>query len=188
MAKFQGYVRDPFQAFRFRVSIATGGAQGADHGSKQGSDAIAGFQTVSGLREETEVTEYREGNDPSTMRKLPGLTSFDNITLEKGVALDAFFRIWRNEIYEAARGLDGVMAPNLSMGGSGAGAFRADLDIDLFEKGTNFAFASARWAVKDAWPNSLEYGDFDATSSDVLLETLELAHEGCTRILNLPRG
>lgn len=34
------------------------------------------------------------------------------------------------------------------------------------------------WEVYEAWPAVMEVGDLDAESSDVLIETLELANEG----------
>ena len=53
---------DPLPRFKFLVEI---------EGIKR-----AGFQTCSGLEEETEIREYREGGDQSTVRKLAGLNSY----------------------------------------------------------------------------------------------------------------
>jgi phage tail-like protein len=40
----------------------------------------------------------------------------------------------------------------------------------------------ARWEFTDAWPTKYTAPDFNATGSDVAVETLELAHEGLKRV------
>lgn len=150
---------DPFRGFKFQVLI--GGA---------GGQAI-GFQSVAGISEETEVVEYREGSDPITMRKLPGLTSYDNLTLERGLSKSTFLLDWRREVAHAQTngGLgDGVVAPR----------FRRTVTIRLVDKGENLDKPVKSWEVFEAWPSRLEISDLDAGSSDVVIETLELAHEG----------
>src|SRR3989442_1205923 len=61
---------DPYGNFDFLVEI---------HGL-----ARAAFQEVSGLDSTIDVTEYREGGDTPTMRKLPGKTKYSNISLKWG--------------------------------------------------------------------------------------------------------
>src|SRR5271169_4699605 len=61
---------DPYKAFRFRVEI---------DGIQQ-----AGFQECGGLGSHVEVTEYREGGDTNTVRKLPAKVSYTDITLKWG--------------------------------------------------------------------------------------------------------
>jgi len=53
---------DPYKNFKFRV--------------KWDGRYVAGVSKVSGLRRTTEVIHHREGGDPSTTRKSPGLTEF----------------------------------------------------------------------------------------------------------------
>ena len=60
---------DPYAAFNFVVDI-------------QGMRA--GFAEISGLTIETDVIEYRDGNEGITARKLPGLKKFTNINLKRG--------------------------------------------------------------------------------------------------------
>lgn len=47
--------------------------------------AVANFSEVSGLEIETEVIEYRSGNDISRVRKIPGLHKAGDITLKRGI-------------------------------------------------------------------------------------------------------
>ncbi len=62
---------DPYKNFRFLVEI----------------DGItqAGFAECSGFGSEVEVIEYREGGEPTAVRKLPGRAKFPNIALKWGV-------------------------------------------------------------------------------------------------------
>ena len=41
-----------------------------------------------------EVAEYREGSDPTAVRKLPGLRKYGNVTLKRGVTADMELFKW----------------------------------------------------------------------------------------------
>jgi phage tail-like protein len=56
---------DPYTVFNFQVEID--------------GVPVAAFSECSGLSTETEVIEYRNGNEDNTVRKLPGLKKFGNI-------------------------------------------------------------------------------------------------------------
>lgn len=140
---------DPYRGFKYKVLIP--------------GFASAGFSRVSGLNDETEIVEYREGIDGATMRKLPGLTTYEDIVLERGKSSHDDFQIWRNMVHEVEeRGL-----PDSS--------FRRQMTIQLLDRTGQVA---KQWVVKNAWPTKIEHADLDAASSDVLLETLTVAHEG----------
>src|SRR5262249_28972032 len=66
--------------------------------------AVAGVTKVSALKRSTEVVEYREGADPSTSRKLPGLTKFQPIVLARGVTRDPEFQSWAQRVYSPQAG------------------------------------------------------------------------------------
>ena len=63
---------DPFGSFNFVVEIE--------------GITSAGFSECTGLDSESDVVEYREGSDDITVRKLPGLKKFSNVTLKRGVS------------------------------------------------------------------------------------------------------
>src|SRR5213596_3298212 len=69
-----GARRDPYRSYNFLVEI----------------DGItrAGFRECSGLDATQTPITYREGNEPLTMRKLPGLVEYSNITLTRGITDD----------------------------------------------------------------------------------------------------
>jgi len=156
---------DPYQGFRFSVIV--------DGFTKMG------FQTISGLREETEIVEYREGDDPSTMRKLPGLTSYDNLTLEEGISQSTDFVSWREQVIKIKDERRTATGGDVKLSGTPLSNLRRSMAIRLFDKG---GAVVRTWEVIKAWPSALEVGDLDAESSDVLIETLEIAHEGLRQI------
>src|SRR4029453_6610352 len=82
---------DPYKNFKFRV--------------KWDGRYVAGVSKRSGLRRTTEVIHHREGGDPSTTRKSPGLIEFAPITLERGVTHDAEFENWANKVWSLGAGL-----------------------------------------------------------------------------------
>ena len=152
---------DPFQAFRFSVTITD-------------FDGEVGFTRISGLNEETDVVPYREGNQALTMRQLRGLTSFGNITLERGLDPNGIFKEWRSRVADAQE--KGEFTDGAPMGeGGGAGEVRQTVTITLKDAEGRSVY---QWIVNKAWPPIRNVEDLDASSSDVLLENIELVHEG----------
>src|SRR5688572_20363683 len=75
---------DPYASFNFLLEID--------------GIAKAGFSEVTGLNAEANVIEYREGTDPLTMRKLPGLEKFANVVLKRGVTKNPELFNWHKTI------------------------------------------------------------------------------------------
>jgi phage tail-like protein len=121
-----------------------------------------GFTEVSGLSFETEVMEYREGNSPVyNKRKLPGLTKYSNIVLKRGVFLGDFemYTQWRKTMLFQ----------------EGKEKFRRDISIRLLDEEHQPVIT---WMLHNAWPCKVSYADLNAASKEVLIETMELVHEG----------
>src|SRR5579885_1607072 len=60
--------------------------------------ARIGFTEVTGLNFETEVIEYREGNDKTYNKtKQPGLTKYTDVVLKRGIFLGdfEFYELWK---------------------------------------------------------------------------------------------
>src|SRR5215218_1932371 len=81
-----GQRTDAFRNFNFLVEI-DGIAQGA-------------FIECSGMGATTEVIETREGGDNTTVRKLPGKTTYTDITLKWGLSASLELWKWREQIIE----------------------------------------------------------------------------------------
>jgi phage tail-like protein len=143
-----GAIRDPYGNYNFRVEI----------------DGIerAAFQQVSGFDSTIDVIEHREGGD-ATMRKLPGMTKYSNITLKWGITDDRELYDWHR------RTVNGAARREVE---------RKNGSIVLFDRG---GAEVARWNFLRAWPAKWDGPDFDAEKSDVAIESLELAHEGIER-------
>ena len=75
---------DPYRNFNFRVEID--GIQ------------MAGFSECSGLNTEVAVIEYREGDDKTGIRKLPGLAKFGDVVLKRGITKSNEFQSWLRNI------------------------------------------------------------------------------------------
>jgi phage tail-like protein len=123
-----------------------------------------GFTEICGLDFETEVIEYREGSSPVYHRtKQPGLTKYSNITLKRGVFLGdfEFFEFWRKTIFFQ----------------EGKEKFRRDIVIKLLDEEHQPVIS---WVARNAWPCKVQYADLKAHASEIIIETMELVHEGLT--------
>ncbi|MEV3970137.1 phage tail protein [Streptomyces sp. NPDC050698] len=138
---------DPFRNFNFLVEL-DGIAQ-------------ASFSECSGLGSTTEVIENREGGDNTTVRKLPGKTSFSDITLKWGISPSRELWAWRQQV------VDGNVV-------------RKNGSIVVFDLSNRSEVA--RWNFVSAWPSKWEGASFNAKGTDVAVDTLVLAHEGLTRV------
>ena len=136
---------DPYRVFNFWLEI----------------DGInrAGFRECSGLDSTQDPIEYREGNETLTVRKLPGLVKYSNISLKWGITDDAELWDWRKKAMD--KGNDKELRKNVSI-------ILAD---DTGEE-------KVRWNLSNAWPTKWTGPSLNATGNEVAIETLEIAHEG----------
>lgn len=142
---------DPYRNFKFEVEIA--------------GFTRAGFNKIGGLKRTTEVIEYREGGENETPHKLPGQTSFDNVTLERGISFDSDFIEWANSIFNVDQ----------ADGAQGDDDFRRTVTIYLKNKAGQRV---VKWTVFRAWPLDDGNEDLDASANDVLKDMITLANEG----------
>ena len=61
---------------------------------------VAGVSKISALKRSTEVVKHREAGDNSTDRKSPGRTTYEAVTLERGLTHDPEFEKWANLVHE----------------------------------------------------------------------------------------
>ena len=134
--------QDPLRNFRFRVEIDGLVAAGF-------SEVLIGATTV-------DVIDYREGTEPNHVRKLPGLHTFANITLKRGVTASLELFNWHKEILQRR---------NVAI-------------IVSDESGVD----QVRFIVREAWPAKYDVSDLSGKGNEVLIELLELANEGIERV------
>ncbi len=114
---------------------------------------------MSGFDASIDVIEYREGDAVQTPMKLPGLKKYGNITLKQGLVDSDVLYKWMETGFEADVDRKTITITLLDIAGEDA----------------------ASWQVINAWPCKYTAPDFNATASEVAVETLEIAHEGMTR-------
>ncbi|HYK36063.1 phage tail protein [Alloacidobacterium sp.] len=147
---------DPYKNFKFRV--------------KWDNKYVAAVSKVSGLVRTTEVVEHREGGDPSTSRKSPGLTQFAPIVLERGLTQDHAFEQWANLVWQFGAGLGSEVALK---------EFRKDIVIELYNEAGQLVYA---FRVFRCWPSEFQgLPDLDADANAVAIEHLKLENEGWER-------
>ncbi|MEI6361367.1 MAG: phage tail protein [Actinomycetes bacterium] len=158
MAEFvvNAHRHDPYKNFKFRV--------------KWDGRYVAGITTVSALRRVTQVVEYRQGGDPSVVRKSPGRTSFEPITLSRGVTHDAEFEHWANRVWSLGSAAGNEMSLK---------DFRKDFTIELFNEAGQLVIA---YKVYRAWVSEyVALSDLDAGESAVAIQSITVQHEGWER-------
>ena len=106
--------------------------------------------------------EYREGNEPAHVRKLPGLHRFGNLMLTRGMTASMELINWNRQV----------------QAGDTANARRNVAVIVMDESGTD----RARFVIHDAWPAKYTVGALNGNGNEVLIETLELVNEGIERV------
>ncbi|HET9809270.1 MAG TPA: phage tail protein [Candidatus Limnocylindria bacterium] len=119
--------------------------------------ATAYFRSVAGLSVEIEVVEFREGGQNEVTHKLPGRVKYPNLVLKQGFTGSAGDLLkWTLRIAAGT--------PEAKNG-----------SIAVYDaKGQPVA----TYTIANAWPVKWEGPDFDASSNEVAIETIEIAHEG----------
>ncbi|MBI5025187.1 MAG: phage tail protein [Nitrospirae bacterium] len=143
-----GTRKDPYINFMFMVEI-DGIAQAGF------SECIIGDTTIDSI-------EYREGNEPTTVRKLSGLTKYGNIILKWGITDSMDLYNWIKKVIE-----------------SGAEGERKNMSIIIMDEAGN---GKVRWDIVNAWPVRYKPSDLKAKGNEVSIETIEIAHEGLIRV------
>lgn len=139
---------DPYAVYNFHV-IVTGV-------SDDGAAVKGAFTEVTGLELEIPPIEYRTGAEDITVRKVPGLKKFTNITLKNGATGSTDFWKW---IVEAMNGKVRRTSGSIIM-----------LDENRQEV--------MRWNFTRAWPTKYTGPSFGASKNEIAMETLVLAIEG----------
>jgi phage tail-like protein len=147
---------DPYKNFKFRVMWD--------------GKYVAGVSKVGGLTRKTEVVTHREGGDPSSARSSPGQTSYEPITLERGVTHDAEFELWASKVWTYGN------APGQEIS---LKDFRKDVIIELYNEAGQKVLA---YKVYRCWVS--EYTalpELDASANAVAIQSITLQNEGWER-------
>jgi phage tail-like protein len=160
MAKFTVNTHrfDPYRNFKFRVKVD--------------NQYVAGLSKCGALKRTTEVTEWREGGDPSTSRQLPGKTKYEAVTLEAGLTHDPTFENWANLVHN----FQGDAAMSLKN-------FRKDIIIDMYNEAGQKVHS---YKLFRAWVSEYQaLPELDASANAVAIQTIKLENEGWERDLSV---
>ena len=133
---------DPYAQYNFVLEI-------------EGTTA-AGFAEVGGLSMEQDIIEYREGSDTATVRKLPGLRKYGNISLKRGYTQNRELWNWRKTT------IDGIDRAQVGRGRSCA---------------TRPDEPALRWEFREGWVSKYEGPALKATANEAAMESIEIAVE-----------
>lgn len=149
---------DPYKNFKFRVLID--------------GRPVAGLSKMGALKKTTEAIEWREAGDPSIVRKMPGRTKHEAITLEAGLTHDTTFEDWANLV----NNLEGSAAMSLAK-------YRKDIAIEVMNlQGTPVL----RFNVRRAWVSEYQATpEMDANANAVAITMIKIEHEGFKRDASL---
>lgn len=113
-----------------------------------------GFQKVGGLSREVAVVEYLE-NMYEHKHKLPGRESVGEVTLERGMYADDYLQTLYEEVFNNKN-------------------VRNTVVIQVCDR---FGKVRREFSLAECWFSKFEVGDLDATSDDVIIETLTMQFE-----------
>lgn len=145
MPRREGDVFDPYASYNYKLEV----------------DSIqsGGFSECTGLQMESTPIEYREGTEDITVRKLPGLMKYGNITLKRGITVNRDLMDWIKFVQDGD-----IERRSVSI------VLQNELKQDV-----------VRWNLRNAWPSKWTGADLKATSDEVAIESLEIVHEGVER-------
>ena len=145
---------DPYKNFKFRILWD--------------DKPVMGVSKVSALKRTTELVKHRDGGDNSTDHKSPGRTSYDAITVERGLTHDPEFEAWANKVHPYS----GDTAMDLA-------AYKKNLTLEMMNEKGHVVY---RYFLFDCWVS--EYTampDLDANANAVAIESLKIELEGWDR-------
>lgn len=147
---------DPYKNFKFRV--------------KWDGKYVAGISKVGALKRTTEVVKHREGGDQSSVRKSPGKTEYEAITLERGVTHDPEFEKWASKVWNYSSGLGAEVSLK---------DFRKDIIIEVYNEAGQLAIA---YKIYRCWVSEYQaLSDLDANGNALAIQHIKLENEGWER-------
>jgi phage tail-like protein len=149
---------DPYKNFKFRVSWD--------------GKTVLGVSKVSALKKTTEVIKHRDGNDPSHDSKSPGRTSYESITMERGLTHDPEFEAWANKIHS----WKGDPAMDLVN-------YKKQLKLDAMNEKGHVVFS---YFLYDCWVSEFTaMPELNANANAVAIESIKIELNGWERDLDV---
>ncbi|MBW4671128.1 MAG: phage tail protein [Cyanomargarita calcarea GSE-NOS-MK-12-04C] len=145
---------DPYKNYKFRV--------------RWDGKTVLGVSKVGALKRTTQVVNYRSGGENSTDHKSPGRTTYDGLTLERGITHDLEFEAWADKVHPYA----GDTAMDLAN-------YKKELVLEVLnEKG----HVALRYFLHDCWVSEFTaIPALDANANAVAVEMMKIEMNGWER-------
>jgi phage tail-like protein len=145
---------DPYKNYKFRVLWD--------------GRPVLGVSKVGALKRTTEVVRHRSGGENSTDHKSPGRTTYDGLTMERGITHDPEFEKWANLVHPYS----GDTAMDLVN-------YKKELTLEIMnEKG----HVAKRYFLHNCWVSEFTaLPDLDANANAVAIENIKIELEGWER-------
>lgn len=135
----------------------------------EGVNGTAAFSEVSGVEASVDVIEFRQGNSHSLAPvKIPGLVKHGNVTLKMGYTLDSAFKTWIQECVSEVRGEMPRQKVSIEL---------IDINGGAPSSAVTSITGTRVWVLTNAWVTKYSAPDFNASASEVAIESVELAYE-----------
>jgi phage tail-like protein len=147
---------DPYKNYKFQLELD--------------NRVVAGVSKVSALKRTTEVVKHRSGGENSIDHKSPGRTTYEAITLERGLTHDPEFEAWANRVHHY--GGDSLMDLD---------GYKRELTLVVMNERGQPVY---RYFIHNCWVSEFTaIPDLDANANAVAIEMIKLENEGWERDL-----
>ena len=190
---------DPLRNFKFRVMITPNDTVGEGNLEDMAKEITGlGFAQMSGIAVTNEVIPYREGGMNTHPHKMVGQSDFAPVSLARGVfaTQEQLYR-WQQFIHSWQGGISGGSQGNGGATGNTEGTdYRCTVTVHVYDHpvtDSSYTYdvdpSSAskpnlpkRLTVKlyNAWPGSYSISDLNAGDNGIMIQQLQLHHEGFT--------
>lgn len=170
---------EPVEKFRFKVTFFT---LGFDTEINRDKVLPSGFSDVTVPKANVNVMEYRENTDMNRSIKIPGLISYDPITLKKGVTTNKSLYNWYKQVHNDVSNLtyaNEVLA-SVNVVRVHDPDFRKEMLISSLDREGN---AVKHWLCFNCFPISYQGGDvLSASDNGKLISEMSITYEAMVEV------
>lgn len=152
--------RDPFRNFNFRIVM--------------NKIEVAACRKMSGLTGTVDVVKFRAGSNRHSNEEVsPGRVHYEPVTLESGLTTSSEFEQWATQLIRHEQ-TPGLRATDPD--------FRREVEIFVYDIDYNLNAPVKKYILHKAWVSKYTaMSELAAEANEVLIETIEIQHEGFTR-------
>ncbi len=145
---------DPYKNFKFRILWD--------------NKPVLGVSKISALKRTTEVVKFRSGGENAIDHKSPGRTSYEAITLERGLTHDPGFEAWASKVHT----YEGDSVMDLA-------GYKKELTLEFMNEKGQVAY---RYYLHNCWVSEFTaLPDLDSNANAVAIESMKIELEGWER-------